>query len=343
MRRVLLAFLFLLPATAREWKLNYFFDNARETLQFTDIASLSAQRAIAVGSIIDEAAQRMPRHVSLITIDGGDHWTELKLSDEPRSLFFLNESIGWMVTSRGLSKTDESGRTWRRVYRNSKLLAVWFLDEKHGFAAGVEKTFIETRDGGVTWKPVDIVKNAPGAKLVTAFTQIAFANEKIGLAIGTVFGNTRDTTLELETRDGGLTWQMATANLTGSIADLRLRGNSGLALFSFSRTAEFPTELFRLDLQSGKSTSVLRRKDRRIFSVSDVPGRTFLAAVEKPPRESSRARIPTRVRILETTDFKAWTESRVDYRAYATSAISAAFDENHAFIATDAGMILRLE
>ena len=163
MHRVLLALVVLVaPAAARSWKVSYFFDDARETLRFTDIAVPSATRGIAVGTIIDEVGEHSPKHVAVITVDGGDTWTQVKLSDAPRSLFFLNDSIGWMVTDRGISKTDESGRTWRRIYKNSNLLTVWFLDENHGFAAGVEKTFIETRDGGVTWKPVTVVKSGPG-------------------------------------------------------------------------------------------------------------------------------------------------------------------------------------
>src|SRR6187549_3741662 len=103
MRRFLLAFLLLIPASAREWKISYFFDQARETLHFADIAFPSATRGIAVGSIVDEVGERPPKHIGLITIDSGDHWTQVKLSDEPRSLFFLNDSIGWMVTDRGIS------------------------------------------------------------------------------------------------------------------------------------------------------------------------------------------------------------------------------------------------
>ncbi len=344
MRRVLLALLVLaVPAAAREWKVSYFFDNARETLHFADIALPSASRGIAVGTIVDEVGEHLPKHVAIITIDGGDHWIQVKLNDQPRSLFFLNDSIGWLVTDRGISKTDESGRTWRRIYKNSNLLSVWFLDENHGFAAGVEKTFIETRDGGTTWKPVTIAKDGPGAKGVTAFTQIAFSDSKVGIVVGTIFGTARDTTIELETQDGGETWQMSSSVLRGTIADLKLLGDTGFALFAFSRTAEFPSEVFHLDLQSGKSASIYRRKDRRVFSVTAFRDRTFLTAVEKPARESPRVRLPARIHILESADLKTWSEAPVDYRAKATSLISAGFDSSHMLVATDAGMILRLQ
>jgi hypothetical protein len=343
MRTVLLAILCLLPATAREWKIAYFFDNARETLHFADIAFPSATRGIAVGTIIDEVGEHAPKHIAVLTIDGGVTWTEVKLSEEPRSLFFLNDSIGWLVTDKGLWKTDESGRSWRRLYKNSTLVSVWFLDEMHGFAVGAQKTFIETNDGGVTWKPVELAKNGPGAKNLTSFTSIAFANNKMGIVVGLEYGTLRPTTIELETEDAGANWHIASAVLNGALIDLKLLDKSGFALFSYARNAEIPSEVFRLDLQNGKTGSVYRRKDRRIFSVTAFPNQTFLAAVEKPARENPRARLPSRVHIMESADLKTWDEYRVDYRAYATGVVSAGFDADHMFVATDSGMILRLQ
>lgn len=341
--RLLLALLFvLLPAFGREWKISYFFDNARETLHFVDIVFPSVQRGIAVGTVMDEAGERRPRHIAVLTADGGENWTEMKLNEAPRSLFFLNDSEGWMVTDRGISKTNESGRTWKRIYRNSKLLKVWFLDAQHGFAAGLEKTILETRDGGVTWKPVMEAKDLAGPKDETAFTNIAFTNDKVGMIVGTVFG-TRPITIQLQTQDAGATWKMSAAPLNGAVEDLKFVGRYGLVLMSFTRTAEISSEVFRSELDTGKSPSVFRRKDRRALSVLPFQDLNFIATIERPERESPRLRLPTRVHIMESADTATWTEAPVDYRASATDMYLAGPDSQHVFAVTDTGMILRLQ
>ena len=52
--------------------------------------------------------------------------------------------------------------------------------------------------------------------------------------------------------------------------------------------------------------------------------------------------IPGKLKVLQSSDLEKWTEMTVDYRAVAHSAIIAGPDENHLWIATDTGMILRL-
>src|SRR3954463_10107066 len=147
MRRTLLFLLLFSPlASAAEWGVAYFFDKPREVLQFADIAFPSALRGIAVGTIEDPLGEHTPKHVSVVTADGGKTWTQVKLNDSPYSLFFLDDSTGWMVTESGIWRTDESGRSWKRLSKHSagSLLRVWFLDPNHGFACGREKTVLET-------------------------------------------------------------------------------------------------------------------------------------------------------------------------------------------------------
>ncbi len=91
-------------------------------MHFTDIAFPSPLRGIAVGFIEDQLGQRQPRNISLVTADGGKTWAEVKLNDTPYSLFFLDDSTGWMVTEDGIWKTEESGRTWKRISKHSSVL-----------------------------------------------------------------------------------------------------------------------------------------------------------------------------------------------------------------------------
>jgi len=53
--------------------------------------------------------------------------------------------------------------------------------------------------------------------------------------------------------------------------------------------------------------------------------------------------IPGKLVILESTDLENWEEMEVDYRAYAHRAVLAASGEGNVWVATDTGMILRLQ
>jgi photosystem II stability/assembly factor-like uncharacterized protein len=52
----------------------------------------------------------------LVTSDAGRNWAIVTVKDPPASLFFLNESVGWMVTPKGIYKTVESGRSWKKQH-----------------------------------------------------------------------------------------------------------------------------------------------------------------------------------------------------------------------------------
>src|SRR5580704_1102031 len=82
---------------AQQWKVQYFYDEDRSALTLEDLAFPSAQRGIAVGTIINEPSGKM-KYVALLSSDSGTHWSVEAIKDHPRSLFFLNDSLGWMVT-----------------------------------------------------------------------------------------------------------------------------------------------------------------------------------------------------------------------------------------------------
>jgi len=341
-------------AAAAEWKVSYFFDDPREVLHFTDLAFPSQDRGIAVGAIQDQLGMRKPRNVAMVTADGGKNWAQVKLSDTPYSLFFLDDSNGWMVTEQGIWKTDESGRSWKRLSKHSpgSLLRVWFLDVNHGFAIGTEKTVLETKDGGVTWKPVKAAKEPVGNPDYSTYTQIAFLNNQLGLIAGSAVPpmprgfNARGRqvptmTLQLQTNDGGVTWKPFAAPLLGEVAGIELRGTDGLLLFTFSRQFEVPSEVYRLNTQGGDTVSTFRAKNRRVTDMVLFDGHAFLAAVEPPRLAKEAAELPGKIHVLESTDLKKWTEIPVDYRATGAWPVIAGHDPQHVFLATDSGMILR--
>lgn len=344
---------FAVPALPAEWTVAYFYDHDREILQFTDLAFPSPLRGIAAGVIRDGLGTRKNRGVAMVTADGGATWSQVALDDEPVSLFFLNDSTGWLVAQRGIWKTEESGRSWRRVSKHSpgSLLRVWFLDPNHGFAAGLEKTVLETKDGGRNWKPVPAAKLPTGNASFAVYSHIAFLDSRTGIIAGSAVPPARRVdagrqvptmTLQLQTTDGGLTWNPSSAPLFGEIADLHLSPSGGLVLYQFRNQFEVPSEVYHLDFRTGTPTAVHRDKARRVTSMAWFDGHAFLAAVEPPPRATESARLPGKIHVLESTDLQTWNEIPVDYRATGAWPILAGPDPQHLFLATDLGMILRL-
>ena len=361
-----------------KWTLQYFYDQDGKDLHITDLAFPSATRGVAVGAIVDRDGRR-PQFTALVTSDGGRHWSLVPLKEFPRSLFFLDESNGWLVTDEAVWFTREAGHSWTRISdqikpdrkladapRGGLILRVGFLDAQHGYAVGLQKSVYETNDGGRTWKPVEEAAKPSANPAFSVYSHIAFTDSARGVIFGAYMpprgvGKESDQlpdwmvpdlalarrqqprlAIEIDTRDGGANWKSSTAPLLGSVVSLRLAGGSGLAVFGYADSFEWPAEVYRLDLATGKSTSVFKQKDRQVTDAAlFAGGRAFLAAVEPPGRLRS-APIPGKVRMLTSTNFKDWVEMAVDYRAVAQSLVLAGPDAEHLWAATDTGMILRL-
>jgi hypothetical protein len=375
MFRWLLAAVILAPAAlAQKWTVQYFYDQDRTELQLTDLAFPSTERGVAIGTIYEREGKKA-KYTALVTSDGGVNWTLVPLKEFPRSIFFLDESNGWLVTSEGIWHTQESGRSWTRISDQIKpnkkldsppsgglILRVWFLDAQHGFAAGFQKSVFETRDGGRTWNPVEEAAKPTSNPAYSLYTHLGFADAKHGLIVGGYSPPRKDAdlpdwmepekamrrrsvptlALELETGDGGTTWASSTAPLIGSVASLRVSESLGLAVWGYADSFEWPSEVYSLNLTSGKSESVFKQKDRRVTDAISFPGtRAFLAAVEPSGRLHSSP-IPGKVKMLTSANLKDWIEMDVDYRAVARSLVLAGPDAMHVWAATDTGMILRL-
>jgi hypothetical protein len=228
---------------------------------------------------------------------------------------------------------------------------------------GYQKTVLETHDGGHTWMPVAEAAKPTGNPVFTAYTRITF-DGKLGLIVGAAVPPRRDLgpfpswmnpegaskarqqpnlTLVLQTDDSGTTWKASTAPLLGLVSALRMSGDVGMSVFGFSESFDWPSEVYKIDLESGMSARVFREKDRRVTDAALFSGRSFLAAVEPPGRLNSLP-IPGKVRMLASAgaNLDQWQEIDVDYRAIAGSVVLAGPDPDHMWAATDTGMILRL-
>ena len=205
----------------------------------SDLKFPSAKRGIAAGYIL---RNEKPSPTVLITSDGGAHWTLIPVKEEPYSLFFLDDSIGWMVTDKGLWQTDEAGRTWKKLPSLPKgITRVWFLDRKRGWAIGAKMQAVETKDGGLTWRPIDALAELKVSPEFTTFQSLAFGNDKFGIIAGTDVPPRRNevpdwmdpqkaqnrrqlptTLVLLQTMDGGATWKPSSASIFGKITKISL-------------------------------------------------------------------------------------------------------------------------
>jgi hypothetical protein len=368
--------LFTPLAHAERWKVQYFYDELRKSLYIEDLAFPTPSRGIAVGTIVQENPSRGGNQsIALLTSDGGVHWTEQPLKDRPRSIFFLNDSVGWMVGDDAIWMTEESGHTWKKVGDQKKpdkkigttppgglITRVWFLDPQHGFAAGLQKSVFETHDSGKTWEEVEEASKPSGNPAYAVYSEIYFENKKHGIAVGGSLPPRPDDprlpswmeperavkrrqvptlTFMIETYDAGEHWHITTAPLMGNLVSVKMAGGVGLAVFGFEESFDWPSEVYKLDLTGNKSERVFREKNRRVVDCAMFPTRAYLAAVE-PPGKLNSLPIPGKVKMLTTLDFETWTEMEVDYKAVARSLVLAGPDPDHQWAATDTGMILHL-
>lgn len=345
---------------AQRWDIQYQYRDIDNTLTLSDLVFPSAQRGVACGVITDRKGKNRP--ISLTTSDGGQHWAESPLKETGLSLFFLDDSTGWMVTEKGIWYTAESGKSWSKLKNApSGILRIWFVDRQHGFAAGLQKRVFETTDGGESWSLLPISKQVQGDPTYTTFGEISFAGPN-GIISGwnvppqkggpdwmdpAEARNRKQVphlSVLLETTDSGKTWKPNEASLFGEITRISMTPQgTGLGLIEFKDEFEYPSEVYRINLHTGKSDRVFREKDRAITDVRLFPGSTkSVIAGYEPSGTIYRGPIPGKVKVLVSDDLAKWDEIPVDYRAVAHSVVIAGPDEQHLWIATDTGMILKL-
>lgn len=351
------------PAVAAaRWRLQYFYDKAESTLSIFDLKFPSAQRGVALGAL-NQRGKEKP--ALLVTNNGGEKWDFVPMEENGLSLFFLDEKHGWLVTDKGLWKTEEAGRTWRKLTSWKGILRVSFLSPTHGFAVGHPKSILETDDGGKHWKKVAEAAQPNSKPEYTTYSVIDFLDGNFGLITGISKPPRRDLPLNpawmdpdggksrlqvpnlmmlLQTVNGGKSWHASTSSMFGTVTRTSLGANrSGLLLLEFFDAFDFASEVHRLDLSGDSNSVVFRRKDRAVTDVAiQSSGTAYLAAIE-PPGLIYHSPIPGKLHILRSTGrFDLWEEMQVDYRANGTRAVLASAGPGHVWAATDTGMILKL-
>jgi len=345
---------------APHWEIQYRYRQVDSTLTINDISFPSEKRGIVCGFITDRKDKDRP--VVMVTSDGGANWTETTVKETGTSMYFLDDSNGWMVTDKGIWSTQESGRSWAKLKgAPSGIIRVWFLDAQHGFAAGLQKRVFETTDGGESWTILPIIKEVQGDAVYTTFGEISFTGNK-GIISGWNLPPRRGGPdwmeperagarkqlphygVLLQTVDGGKTWIKSEASVFGEVTRISLTPQgTGLGLIQFKDVFEYPSEVMNINVRTGKSERAYRAKDRAITDIRLFKGTpTAILAGFEPSGPIYNSPIPGKLKVLISKDLQNWSEMEVDYRAVAHTATIAGPDEEHLWIATDTGMILRL-
>ena len=350
---------------AEKFRVKYFLDQDDQSLSIVELKFLSARRAVAIGHL---ETKKRRSGVMLSTNDGGETWQTEPLKDLPRALFFLNDSLGWMVTERGIWQTEEAGRSWRKLSGEQNIIRVHFVDAQRGFAVGAPKKLVSTNDGGKTWTKVPAADLPETRPEFTVYSQIVSPAPNWLLVAGSFIPPRRQfrsdlppwldpedakrrvqrptVMVVLETRDGGATWRHGASSVFGRVSKVTTGSAMvGLGIFQFDDQFDWPSEVYKLTLNNGRSARVFRYKDRLVTDALIQPdGTAYLAAIE-PATEIRGIPIPGKVRVHRSrfADLELWAEIPVDYRAVAGRVTLARSPDGSVWLVTSAGMILKLE
>ena len=351
------AFFGAAAGTAPTWERSYFYDQADSGFAIVDIACPSRQVCIALGSIDDNDGRTRPYGV--VTRDAGEHWSPVKPEDFPVSLFFLNETEGWMVTDHGLWSTRNAGETWKKMKSGAGYLAVAFTDPLHGWLGGNKRLFETTSDGGAHWKPEPQVAQYAGFPADLSFEYIHFHGALDGEVIGEANGPDdrslpdwmdpemaryrtppRGGVYAGRTRDGGRTWTPKTIDPRRRLA-VAAFPSPGRDWFVFvAPPTELHSEITQRDWKTGENTALCRVDDLKIGDIETGGDASVVVAGIGVAGRLADTPVPGRVRILEGPSLSELHEETVDYRAVARRIVLARAGTRW-LAATDTGIILR--
>lgn len=351
------------PVRAAGWKLQYFYDENDSQLTLSDLEFQTATNGAACGFITYEKRRQ---GVVLLTRDGGKNWQKVDVPDIPIDIDFVDDSLGFLLTNKGIYKTEERGLEWKKIKGASGLNAIEFLDGQRGFAAGGKKQFLATVDGGKTWTAVAEAAKPAAREDITSYNWIAFRKKGMGIVLGGATPPRPDTmrvpnwadpetamrhrewprlSIALDTQDSGNTWKHQTAPVFGRMARLRFgpeESSYALSVLRYDYAFEYPSEVHLVNWSTGKSVPVFARKDSFVTDAGFTGVKSaFLAAIERPGT-MAQSPLPGKLRIYWSGDCNLWQDMPVDYRAVGTFATLSVIDAGHAWVALDTGMILSL-
>ena len=77
---------------------------------------------------VNESVGYVITHGNLLkTTDGGMNWDEIRFDGWETSIYFINENIGFIAAAEGLKKTINGGLTWTTNSEFNNLFSIYFF------------------------------------------------------------------------------------------------------------------------------------------------------------------------------------------------------------------------
>ena len=162
----------------------------------------------AIGDLMIVVGER--GHI-LVSRDAGENWIQADVPTRVTltGVHLQDPSRAWAVGHDAtILRSSDGGLRWETVFaapeQQRPLLDLWFENAEHGFAIGAYGLFLETRDGGDTWRPRRVIDDDRHLNHITG-------SPSTGLYIAGEAG------LLLRSDNGGTGWQALPSPYAGSL------------------------------------------------------------------------------------------------------------------------------
>jgi photosystem II stability/assembly factor-like uncharacterized protein len=193
-----------------------------------------------------------------VSKDGGKTWsavTDINLGGLHINIDFIDETTGWLATSKKIVATKDGGSTWTELTYPEDvkgIAAVFLRTPEEGYLLSNNGLFYTTKDGGTSWSRHELnfagygitsdIKGTIGLyRSDLAQADISFTDDKNGIIVftGTKPGE-GNLTMCLTTSDGGETWKEERMDLAEGFTPVKVYlSGDGKYLTLGSRTNQF--------------------------------------------------------------------------------------------------------
>jgi photosystem II stability/assembly factor-like uncharacterized protein len=179
---------------------NWIKQFSADSIIFSSVYAIDNQNVFTVGTIVGGIPALAQKAIILRTTNSGLTWTNK--TDETiiifNSVFFTNDSIGWISGPGTILKTKDKGTNWNKITLEPNMSSgmIQFINENIGWSGKQYDTCLwKTTDGGKNWSSQSIDSELG-----------LFSFHFVNFNVGWVVGEDRGYCNVFKTTDGGENW-----------------------------------------------------------------------------------------------------------------------------------------